>query len=1467
MKLAALIFGDEDRPKTAAGKSPEPGQIVRSVDGSVYRVASKIAGPDGVVVKLANLQGKPVQTPPNFRPVGLAVARFASWLRYHLAYQKDFDLYVNAYIEQYNNQHKDNPLPYPIGQDGKPFRWANFFQKKISPKLYVRGHGGTEDQQAVKDDIIHEMLFNTLGERRVLDQFAAKAKKLGVNRQNAATKLTDFLISTFMYRVDEMQNKLNARSPEEEISMWAPGSDDSYSGEDQGDKNILEQEQYGVGETEFQSAEARKDVARFRESFRKWLAHTAGPKASEAFILMFDIFWRLLQQDESGEIKRNELQDEWMEKTGLSFGSFKDYFSRLPEMMESFITSHATELGENSIFVDLMETIRAERSERERKERRQKQKARPAMVSSLKIAEGIEEDVAEAQKAAVSPMKVADGIGGDFAQAISNSENPDVVDPDIKQPTKSVPEAAKQADYTQQDWEQDEAAEAWLDTVRDAENEAKRAFMQDTDMQKEAQNAEMTMEQLWAEIGDEFTNEYWAPRTASAKTAGLVRGDQLTPEMRRQVEDAFMYRWTKENKRRGSVYHCDKCDVVNNPFQGSNAEGHQHPTIPLQTDAEWLHEHAFYFTNAGKLQPRRHAVPAYLAPEPEPEGLFASVAHKFAMEKTLKQADFACCGGISSHKTDCSVKGTHSVSKESGVFDRYMTPNQMVQEFNRPGGQGERLREDYPVEEKEPHITTKMRRGLGDPAIPRKEGMLGHDFNDADGQAIGNETEPDTGRYLHESDTTELKQRRVAGQEIWECMDCGAKGELDPRGGGCAACGSQALSPLRESPDPVAEKEKHQIFRETSPEKYQQNLDALRERQRHEEPAPPVVREKEVPYVAPRQRALASDKTAQGSGGTTVTFQNQNVTSPNSPNKGEPMAVPEAIDQAAGPHSPNAPSTAPRTPGITPKIVNVPPGTEGEMGNVASAKTADAFEDLFGGILADYACPHCQSVNVDVTPTEDGYDIYCEDCEQVTHSHGGATPGVSGFHATEPELVDPDLEMEPEEAPFDEHEAAHNPYETYDRLKKDYDDKHEVVYPEGGGAKVVEKKPEEKKADALFQEESLPPSVRLTREQALEWCANPATDTMLVGRHFGDRDFVEINPEDDMDAIADGMYDEFETWALNAIKSKHGADADALFEEQPLADVTDLDVLIGLPEERKAEWLKAHGWSPDEEWHGASWWMQKPMWSKDGYEEDIPYQDTDEAIEKEVELMEKEDERIESKGIGCPQCGAVMNNAEEGLCGQCRAEGAEDMEDPFDKMGAGSNSGDDDARGAGDNWREEFYEHRTKGLSSDGMLSGMKEAAPAVAPPVAQAPNVQQNMNLVRPQVQAPGTPGATMAIMPGQDEEEGGIKRHTVEPELPNAKYHMQGSLVAAEERRLAAEFGLEVDPEAEANPEMYTAEEKWLWIPPQGAVCRNCEQPKPDLKWNVFDEFSDLKPGREGKDLEGWFCKDCALDVAQDI
>src|SRR5208337_1426502 len=91
-------------------------------------------------------------------------------------------------------------------------------------------------------------------------------------------------------------------------------------------------------------------------------------------------------------------------------------------------------------------------------------------------------------------------------------------------------------------------------------------------------------------------------KTASMKTARhLISGNELTPEMLQQVKDAFIYRWTSDNPHRTTSYHCDKCDI-NNPYVNTeSSEGHDHPTIPLQTDAQWLSDKAFYFTNAGRL--------------------------------------------------------------------------------------------------------------------------------------------------------------------------------------------------------------------------------------------------------------------------------------------------------------------------------------------------------------------------------------------------------------------------------------------------------------------------------------------------------------------------------------------------------------------------------------------------------------------------------------------------------------------------------------------------------------------------------------------------------------------------------------------------------------------------------------------------------------------------------------------------
>lgn len=1557
MKYAALIFGDDDRPKKAAGKlqsSPEPGQIVRSIDGSVYRVASKIAGPDGFVVKLANLQGKPVQTPQNFRPVGLAMARLASWLRYHLAYNKDFSLYINSYIERHNaeveKRNKDidaynakNPdrkkhvkrelvLPYPVGQDGKPFRWSEWFEGVVSPQLSVPGNLNTKDKQAIKDEMIHEMLMNVLGERNILDQFAAKTKTFGggVTKKNLATMLTVFLARSFKMRVIEMQKKINHRLPEEEISMWQPSDE-----EGEGEVNILETEEHGTGEEEFQSAEARRDIAKFREAFRKWLIkpNVVGEKAGENFILMFDIFWRQLQESESGELRRRDLEKEWTDKTGLSFGSFKDYFMRLPDMIENFIVSHSAELGDKSVFIDLMNTIREEREKRQRKEqaphKERKEKAVPAMAASSRTA----------------------GVTEDFAEAISNSANPDVVDPDIKQPTESAGEAAKQAGGVKRQFEEEMERREKAGECQNCGKKAplnaeglcaecaksksaggvKRMYEEDMEANERLLSAIRPGDRvtIWVPAGMGREGQEWKESTGKAvmkgphgwvlnmggahgtpgvatpeniirvkqasvsKTAqNLIRGDQLTPDELRQVKNFFIYRWTTDNKKRGEVYPCDKCDVRNNPYVNEvSAEGHQHPTIPLQSDEEWLNDHAFWFTNAGKLLPNRHAQPAYLAPEPE-QNVLASVAHKFAMEKAaynpgipeyIYRGDVYCeiCADAIKAKLDAEGR-TPANPKDEGSYDSddypkgpyfnqesdapehcarcglflenpltregYRYLNQMIAEADDTGAGNEEVikewKEFYPERtqyeseaeriqdlnskesaldddenacdtcgsdleggvcpacgrsvQKGRQFDEDVEREFQSGIVPKRKmiAMIPHEFNDADGQAIRNETYPDTGYTMGEADTAELKQPRVAAEHEWECLDCGHIGKLDPKGGGCEACGSQAVFPVQE---PGTEGE---IVRETKPVDVEKRMIPIREQKvtnppRVEAPKKPVPEWRALPKHYMPQRARAS-KTADNTSNLPPS-----VTPSNAPKREQPVVVPEAIDQTAGPHSPNAPSTAPRTPGIVPKVVNVPHAQKGE--EVKTSAWGDEEEHI--------VCPECGSHHIDIEPIgNEGLEVYCEDCEKTSFiPNEPATRSrnwVPGEHADE--------------------------LEALERLREEEE---------------AEREPPE--------------------------------------------------PEPDFE------------------------------EHEAAVDEERLDHLLALPQEEKESWLVQHGWKKDDSWHGASWWMQKPMWTKEGYEESIPYQDTDEAIEKEVEIQDEEQ-------IGkCLGCGDPLNNAEGEYCGACLAQRGEDKygslkeaaisvsrgEDsqgfhilvnmngreyvlrgqdaenfrrqyaaipkpeaqvnalvqeymnklqPYaqkakpavppsaprtvnapsapgkpdltrwlreqeakepkpqrqkrpdipawlreqerkekqtvsSKQAAGSNSGNDDDRGAGDLWREEFYEHRTIGPSSEAMLSGIKESAAAAAPAPVH-PNVQQNISIARPPAAVPGATQPMVAITPGEGEEERGLEKRTVPPELPNANYHMMSSLISAEARKLA-----EADPEARANPDMFTEAERW--------------------------------------------------------
>ena len=551
-------------------------------------------------------------------------------MRWKLAYNKDFDLYVNAYIEQYNKAHPDSPLPYPIGPDGKPFRWANWFQRTISPKLHVPV-SDFDNAEELKDEAIHEMLFKELGRRRILDEFRDKMQNYeeGVRDLDEAKQLTIYLTKKFIWRVDEMRKDILQRMPKDEMSMMQPAmGDEGEEGEEE--VNILETSGHGVGEEEYEKAEAVHDVGVLRSGFEAWLLKTQKEKVAQAYLALFDLYWsaalhsgealergygdfpqdvalreRLeeLKQDPKKnrkEIKeleerasaaaegrrrrrqeetpawmlnRREMQDEWIERTGLSFGSFKAYLGEFPAVLEKYIRTHAKDLGAANPFVKLVETLRPQ--------------GRPAKASALALA-SVEEDVAEAR---------------------AETESPAAVDKDIAQPTESAEEAAKVATTWEvtvrrgpnSDKQRTEKVNA--ETFRGAEKKVEKMLGRGeyvSGMTTAAQkldccgsvtgyhkpdcpvyneNFDKTMGHLNAlpkrggreddcdscgcpkdahdfasgkclcgECTDRTVEPcpcpgYRAQKLSSAKkTAKLVSGSDLTPEMRGQVEDAFIYR-------------------------------------------------------------------------------------------------------------------------------------------------------------------------------------------------------------------------------------------------------------------------------------------------------------------------------------------------------------------------------------------------------------------------------------------------------------------------------------------------------------------------------------------------------------------------------------------------------------------------------------------------------------------------------------------------------------------------------------------------------------------------------------------------------------------------------------------------------------------------------------------------------------------------------------------------------------
>lgn len=335
------------------------GAIVHTVNGGVYRCTSKIASNDGVVkFRLADLQGKPVPTPADFRPISPALARLAAWMR--LAYNKDFDLYVKEYI-------KAAGLPVDPAMN-----WSRFFAARIAPKLMSK-------DPEVQDEAIHQIIIKTLVERSALANFQEAIKKFPERIQELPLdkQVTTFLMQTFNWRLREANDYIkNFIFQDETSSMWAEGdAEDS-------DVNILDNAESTIGGNAYDAVDADVDVAHFRKGFEKFLDEKFRTETVEQYLALFDLIYAHLKEGEvpgSGAtvrtapagVRENErgeaeaitkeiptLFSEWKELTNSnkSHSWFKVLFTNLPKIIDTYITKHLNS-EEVSPFVDIMRQI------------------------------------------------------------------------------------------------------------------------------------------------------------------------------------------------------------------------------------------------------------------------------------------------------------------------------------------------------------------------------------------------------------------------------------------------------------------------------------------------------------------------------------------------------------------------------------------------------------------------------------------------------------------------------------------------------------------------------------------------------------------------------------------------------------------------------------------------------------------------------------------------------------------------------------------------------------------------------------------------------------------------------------------------------------------------------------------------------------------------------------------------------
>jgi len=371
MKLAASIFSSIVEPEKKTADLSKfshlivAGDIVESTDGSLFRVASKVVGPDGFKFKLANLAGKPVQTPAGFHPISPALAHFAGWMRFVLAYGANFDLGIKAIIEQ----------AFGTEAVDKDIDWTSWLRNKY------RSVAKNPDDV---DDAVQEVIFNFIRRRDIakfpeaIKKFPPVVQKLPLDKQ-----ITTYLQRLFgEYRKSEAYeySKKKIQRPEEMST-----EQESESGE----YNILDTEEHATGTEAFTQIEAEVDIAAFRTGFGDWLKTKMREKTANQYLALFDAYWESVSNyAHEGKIKPRELFNVWQKQTGLDHDSMKVYFANIPGLIEEYIEVYGEELGEVHPYVEIIKNIKKNKKEVE-------QSKAMGASASLKIAAAEEVDLPE----------------------------------------------------------------------------------------------------------------------------------------------------------------------------------------------------------------------------------------------------------------------------------------------------------------------------------------------------------------------------------------------------------------------------------------------------------------------------------------------------------------------------------------------------------------------------------------------------------------------------------------------------------------------------------------------------------------------------------------------------------------------------------------------------------------------------------------------------------------------------------------------------------------------------------------------------------------------------------------------------------------------------------------------------------------------------------------------------------------